>query len=577
MIRLLSDNLYSDDSVFLRELLQNGADAISARKLVDETFTGEQITVTYAQEPEKNQAVITVSDNGIGLTQGEIHEFLSIIGRSSKRMTAERDSYIGQFGIGLLSCFLVAETIEVVTRSAREETAHLWRGKSDGTYDIAEAQKPTAGTDIMLTLRGEMYDQYDGDEVAAGFERYGYCLKTPILYRDAQGERLLNNNFIPWREEAYTTSQVLEFGETVFGQSFLDAIPLSGDELEGYAFISNRQIGSAANNTHKIYLKDMFITQSGAELIPKWAFFVKCVVNAKHLTPTASRESFQRDSKLLRAKAQIERCILQYFSELALYDQKRLTAITQIHNVAIKSLAVENDQVYGMFFPFLSFPTSRGPMTGGQLLAIAKKHTIFYCTGVDAFRKFCPILEQKTLLVNGGYIYDSQLLGRISKFHKNLSVKLLQEDAIGNLLNEIPDEEAEALAFFIHHANAALRKFNCACEGKIFAPPELPSLFVLNDEAFLQNEVSDASDEDSFSFFEEEFDDYFEINLSKLYLNCSNTLVQKFAAVRDIEMIETIAEVLYVQALMMGHHPVGSTEMKVLSKNLTKLLELGLG
>lgn len=127
MIRLLSDNLYSDDSVFLRELLQNAADAIHARKLADASFTGEQITVIYEETPEDHQALLTVSDNGIGLTVEEIHEFLSIIGKSSKCDTTERDGYIGQFGIGLLSCFLVAETIEVLTKSAREETAHTWR------------------------------------------------------------------------------------------------------------------------------------------------------------------------------------------------------------------------------------------------------------------------------------------------------------------------------------------------------------------------------------------------------------------------------------------------------------------
>lgn len=192
---------------------------------------------------------------------------------------------------------------------------------------------------------------------------------------------------------------------------------------------------------------------------------------------------------------------------------------------------------------------------------------------MDAFRKLCPILEQKNVLVNGGYIYDTQLLKRISKFHKKVSLKLLEEDVVGGLLCNISSEKAESLAFFMEHANAALRKFNCACEGKLFSPPELPSLFVLNEEAFLQNEVSSAPDGDDFSFFEEEF---LELRLSKLYLNCSNSLVQKFADISDPDKIETIAEVLYVQALMMGHHPVNSKEMNVLSKNLTKLLALGL-
>lgn len=578
MIRLLSDNLYSDDSVFLRELLQNAVDAICARKLTDSSFTEEQIIVIYEEEPEENQALITVSDNGIGLTEDEIHEFLSIIGKSSKRSVVERDSYIGQFGIGLLSCFLVTDTIEVITKSARDEKAHIWRGKSNGTYDILAAEKSTVGTDIKLTLRNKMYERYGTEEIKEELRKYGYCLKIPILYKEENGQQLLNDNYIPWREKFHTVQQVLEFGETIFDKIFLDAIPLSGDELDGYAFITNQEIGSASNNTHKIYLKDMFITQSGAELMPKWAFFVQCVISVKYLTPTASREGFQRNNKLLSAKAQIERCIIQYFSELAKYDPKRLTAIVQIHNLAIKSLAVDNDQIYGMFFPFLIFPTSCGTMTGEKIIAFAKKQTVYYSASVDSFRKICPILEKKTVLVNGGYIYDSKLLSKITKLRKDVSIKLLAEDTVGCLLNEISDEQTAAIAFFIEHANSALLKFNCACEGKLFSPPELPSLLVLNEEALLRNELDAMADnENSFSFFEEEFEEYFSINLSRLYINCSNSLVRKFADITDPGIIKTIAEVLYVQALMLGHHPVNNTEMEVLSKNLTKLLEISIG
>ena len=109
IIRLLSDNLYSSDKVFLRELLQNAADAIDARKKADKAYTEGKITVTYQRT--KGGAQLTFADNGIGLTKEEIHSFLSVIGQSSKRDSTVRNSFIGQFGIGLLSCFLVTNEI----------------------------------------------------------------------------------------------------------------------------------------------------------------------------------------------------------------------------------------------------------------------------------------------------------------------------------------------------------------------------------------------------------------------------------------------------------------------------------
>lgn len=580
IIRLLSDNLYSDDSVFLRELLQNAVDAIAARTLTDSSFLHAGITVEYEDHEEKREASLIFKDNGIGLTKDEVHEFLSIIGKSSKSGEAARDSFIGQFGIGLLSCFLVTDTIEVLTKSAKDGSAHIWYGKSDGTYEISEAQKEEAGTEVKLILRGRFYDTYVEEEITERLERYGYMLKTPILYRSSESQYRLNDNFIPWHEPYCSKEQVMEFGEDVFEQNFLEAIPLKGEGLDGYAFICSQTTGSQTAHTHKIYLKDMFITESGAELIPKWAFFAKCVVNADNLTPTAAREGFQRNNKLIRAKAQIERSIIEYFSALAEYDTKRLTLITQIHNVAIKSLAVDHDKVYGLFFPFLTFPTSKGIMTGAQLLAAAKKRPVFYCDTVDSFRKICPVMEQKALLINGGYIYDTALLKKISKFHKNVAIKLLEEEAVGNFLTDVPLEEAARFGFFLEHANKTLQKFNCACELKVFSPMELSSLFVPNAEAFMMSRVGGepADGADDFPFFDEDFgEEYMEINLSRLYLNFGNSLVRKFAALTDQGKIQTVTEVLYVQALMMGHHPVNSFEMNLLSKNLTKLLELGLG
>lgn len=139
IIRLLSDNLYSSDKVFLRELLQNAADAIDARKKADSSYTEGKITVTYQRN--KSGAQLIFADNGIGLTKDEIHSFLSVIGQSSKRSDEVRNSFIGQFGIGLLSCFLVSNEIKVVTRSVTEEQCYQWVGKSDGSYVITEPKK----------------------------------------------------------------------------------------------------------------------------------------------------------------------------------------------------------------------------------------------------------------------------------------------------------------------------------------------------------------------------------------------------------------------------------------------------
>lgn len=120
MIQILSDHLYSNPKVYIRELMQNAIDAITARKAQDPGYE-EQILVQVTGTG--TEATLMIEDNGIGLTEADIHEFLAMIGQSSKRGEGleplQESGFIGRFGIGLLSCFTVSNEIVMITRSAK--------------------------------------------------------------------------------------------------------------------------------------------------------------------------------------------------------------------------------------------------------------------------------------------------------------------------------------------------------------------------------------------------------------------------------------------------------------------------
>lgn len=99
-------------------------------------------------------------------------------------------------------------------------------------------------------------------------------------------------------------------------------------------------------SSDKVFLRELLqnavdAVDAGKDLIPQWAFFTRCIVDFDDLTPTASREGFTRDSKLMKAKSQLEKCIFDYFVSLSQYDVRKLKQLTQIHNVAI-----ENEQIF---------------------------------------------------------------------------------------------------------------------------------------------------------------------------------------------------------------------------------------
>ena len=154
VIELLSAHLYSGPQVYLRELLQNAVDAIAARQLAGPALAGE-ITVELLAGAG-GAATLIFEDNGIGLTEEEIHRFLATIGSSSKRQDLPGPTdFIGQFGIGLLSGFMVSDEIVMVTRSVQAGPAYEWRGRSDGSYSVRAlpGSEVQPGTKVFLRAK----------------------------------------------------------------------------------------------------------------------------------------------------------------------------------------------------------------------------------------------------------------------------------------------------------------------------------------------------------------------------------------------------------------------------------------
>ena len=579
IIRLLSENLYSSENVFLRELLQNAVDAIEARREAEPDFGEGRIRILYHRESGTG-ARLVFADNGIGLTKKEIHTFLSVIGQSSKRGAVERGNFIGQFGIGLLSCFLVADEILVRSRSVKEKQGYRWLGKSDGTYQVTEEREEiSVGTEVILSLKRKMAARYHEEEVVRLLKEYGFLLQTPVEFEGDGGIRRINDAFIPWRQPFCSNEEILRFGELIFDEEFFGAVPIKGDGLTGYAFISRRQTSAAAMGQHKIFLKDMLITEDGKELIPKWAFFTRCILDAEDLTPTASREGFVADHRLSRARGDIEKSIFEYFVALSIYDVNMLKQLTSIHNVAIKSLAVENEKIYKLFFQFLLFSSNRGSLTGFQLLEAAKRVTVYYCTELEDYRRAYALLGNGAgTLINAGYIYDAKLLQLLRRYHPELRLKVFDEASYGELLEEPEEEIREELEELLEAASRTLKPFGCGVALKQFDPPESPAFYVPGDEGLLGGVLT----EGSFSGFLEAFDpgNFAQADDSygtKLYLNGKNPLLRRLSQVRNEEITKTMIEVLYVHAMLAGRYTLDEKEMGILNRGLIRLVEYGLG
>src|SRR5262249_22246314 len=219
---------------------------------------------------------------------------------------------------------------------------------------------------------------------------------------------------------------LLEYGRKTFEMDFFDAIPLRSavGEVEGVAFVLPFSPSLATKRTHKVYLKHMLLSENAEGLVPDWAFFVKCVVNANDLRPTASRESFYDDDKLVATREALGQCLREYLVGLARRDPKRLRQLIGLHFLTIKALAAGDDDFYRLFIDWLPFETSTGEMTLGEY---RKKNPVLrWVPTRDQFRQIAQVAgAQGECIVNGGYAYDADLLERFTEVFPNEQAEVI--------------------------------------------------------------------------------------------------------------------------------------------------------
>lgn len=579
MLDILSNHLYKSPDVFIRELLQNGVDAITMRQKKQPGWNGGIITINVV--PGKS---IQFSDNGSGLNEEEIHRFLAVIGQSSKTQLVNGqipEDYIGRFGIGLLSCFMVSDSIVVHTIPSDGSQAHIWTGFPDGTYTLEPLNTDYTmykadmafGTTVILNAKKGEEHYFHKEKIAELARYYGLALPVPV-YMSGNPERLNN---VPSDFSGIGRSQLLSFGNWLFNEEFLDAIPIQTPHLSGVAYILSYRTDSSVKSGHRIYLKQMLLTEEGNTLLPSWAFFLRCFLNTRSLRPTASREDFYEDAALLEARKEFEDAISSYLGNMAHNGEELLLGnIINTHVQAIKSMAVWDDRLFKLFIDYLPFETSEGTRTG---LFLKQAGGAEWISSVPRFKQLKPVfMAQGRLLICTGYTNDEELVRKLANMY-SLPLEPFQEDSMDLVMEELYPFEYQRTELLEAAASQALSQFDCKASVRRFLPMDLPVLYSISDEVQFLRQLQSAK-ESSHNIFSDALSSLInsveEKPLALLYLNLNSPLVQRLSQITDEEMLKSISSVLYVQALLAGGHPLRGGELKVLNKELLNLIEYSL-
>lgn len=593
VVDLLSRHIYSGPQVYLRELIQNGRDAIVARRGAEGAeASGRREIRIFPASPDNPE--FRLDDDGIGLNADEVEQLLATVGRSSKRdlFDLPRQDLLGQFGIGLLSCFMVADEIEVVSRKAGE-SAVRWVGSSAGTFTVTvlDATDLPVGTSVKLRPRADDAELCNRKTVTELATRYARYLPVPILIADGTGGFDTINKpalfTLVGDERTERRGELMELGTELIGVRPLDAIELSGPSTgtRGTAYILPFTPPPSARAAHAVYLGGMLVDERSQDLLPEWAFFVRAVVDSTDLKPTASRESLVADESLETARTELGAALRAWIIRMGAMNPNKLAEFVAIHHLGLKSLVAHDDELASFLTRWLSVETTAGRMTIEELVA-GQKH-VRYTESTEEFRQIAAIVPAESPVVNGGYVYDAEIIRRLPFLFDGTTVdKVSLASLLDSLAVPALAERATVLEFE-QRASAVLAGFEVQVSVRSFAPAEVSALY-LADDSVLRGMHRSAARRVANSLWngvlakaEKSLEAATELNSqlpkATLCTNWDNQLIRTLSKSSDEAVFNRTVKLLYVQAMLAAHLPLGAAQRSLLTESLSDLVQLSLG
>lgn len=592
MVELLARHVYSSPRVFVRELLQNGVDAVTARRLVDPDAPHGPVRLQPADAG--GDGCLVVTDPGIGLTLDEVGELLATIGGSSKRdeLDLPREGFLGRFGIGLLSCFVVADRIEVLTRSCTGAPPVRFVGHDDGTYDVEElveddARIPQVGTVVRLAPRPGTASWIDAETVTRLARTFGVALPVPVVVAQPDGtEEAVTDDDLPWIGAATGAGRGRRSGQAAWCERELGFTPMAvvpihapSADAEGVAFVLPHEAHPGTGAGHRTYLRRMLLGDDVTGLLPDWAFFVRCVIDVGELAPTASRESLVDDDALALARSEFGAGLREWLLRLGTTHPDELDAILGVHGRAAKGLAAHDDEVWAALGPWLRFVTSAGALTAPEI--VRRAGTVRYASTVDRFRQLAPIAAaQGLVVVNAGYTYDEELLARVEVAVPGAVSRALEDVDVVATLDDVTADRTAWAATFAALAREVLADAGCDVELRQFDPDVVPAMLLHDEEAQQRRRQRRTAEQvdDEWAGLLAELDDGGS-DRPLLVFNDRHALVARLvdAAMTEPRVVGPAVQALYVQALLLGHHPLRGADLALMSRALLELVDGAVG
>ncbi len=394
MLDLMINSIYTHKEIFLREIISNASDAID--KLCYLSLTDDKVGMSREDfrilvTADKDAGTLTVSDNGIGMTNTELEQNLGVIAKSGsmafkaehaedEKAAADTD-IIGQFGVGFYSSFMVSDKVTVITRAYGSDTAYKWESSGTDGYTITECEKDAVGTDVIMHMKpdddNERYSEYlQPWKLMRLIKKYSDYIRWPIQMdvehpeaketgeKNEDGsskyetvtkvERETINSQIPiWQrsKSEVTDEQCMEFYKEKYHDDTDPAavIRINAEGQVSYKamlFIPGRQLLDYLTSSYEpgpeLYSSGVMIMEHCQDLLAESFYFVRGVVDSPDLSLNISREMLQHDRQLKLIAQNINKRIKSELLKLLQNDRSKYEEFYKNYGRQLRYGAVAN-------------------------------------------------------------------------------------------------------------------------------------------------------------------------------------------------------------------------------------------
>lgn len=586
--------LYSDNEIFVRELVSNAVDATQKLKRLSSLgqFQGEIGESRIDVSVDDKAKTITISDRGIGMTADEVKKYINQIAFSGATEFVEKfkeakdaNEIIGRFGLGFYSAFMVADLVEIQTLSYQEGAqAVKWTCDGSTSYEISEGNRTERGTDIILHVNEESEEFLDQSRIGEILDKYGKFLPVPIRfgtrstsepdgedeegkpkYKTVEVDHIINNTHPAWvkspselKDEDY-----LAFYRELYPHSMDDPlfwIHLNVDypfNLTGILYFPKlKNDFEIQRNKIKLYSRQVFITDEVKDIVPEFLMLLHGVIDSPDIPLNVSRSFLQSDGNVKKINSHITRKVADKLSEIFKSDRKGFEEKWNDIGLFVKygMLSDEKFAEKAMDFCLLG-NTEAEYFTQSEYrekvkdFQTDKDGNLVYlyaqdATGQDTYIQSAKSRNYDVLTLDSPL--DAHFVGFLEQKNENLRLKRVDSDVIDQLIQKEDKPEMnlneEEVTRVTGVFEKAISQESMKVSVEALGENELPVTVTVDE--FMRRMKEMAQTGGGMGFYGSMPDNY------KVTVNASHPLIQKLASHEGSEQSEHLAKQAFDLALL---------------------------